>query len=135
VRGVVSQRGRILTVIDALPLLPPTAPLNDATAAAPPLTSPPASPLAPTPTQAHASLIVSLRGDEQLALSVERIEHDIELFDDGDDDAPDTTANISPGSQLLRRTIRHPSGAIALLDTAHLFEAAMRGVERRRRRQ
>ena len=139
VRGVISQRGRILTVIDALPLLPPGAPSNDATVDAPPpassLSSPPASPPAPTPAEAPASFIVSLRGDEQLALSVERIEHDIELFDDEDDAAPDTTANASPGSQLLRRTIRHPAGAIALLDTAHLFEAAMRGVERRRRRQ
>ena len=119
VRGVVSQRGRILTVIDPLLLLPPDAP-------------PQASP----PTQASAApLIVALRGDEQLALAVERLEPGLELFDDGDDEA-DTTTHVSPASTLfLRRTIQHHTGAIVLLDTAHLFEAAMQGVERRRRRQ
>ena len=114
VRGVVSQRGRILTVIDPLLLLPPDAPTR-----------------ASTPAPATAPLIVALRGDEQLALSVERIEHDIELFDDGEADA---TPDASPNSQLLRRTIRHQTETISLLDTAHLFEAAMQGVERRRRR-
>ncbi|HEY0101289.1 MAG TPA: chemotaxis protein CheW [Pyrinomonadaceae bacterium] len=130
VRGIVSQRGRILTVIDPLPLLPPDAPTLAATPEAPAHTSPQASSL----TQPHAPLIVALRGDEQLALSVERIEHDLELFDDEDDHATDTTANASPGSHLLRRTIRHETDSVAILDTAHLFEAAMQGVERRRRR-
>jgi chemotaxis signal transduction protein len=111
VRGVVSQRGRILTVIDPLLLL---------------------STNAPAATTADAPLIVALRGDEQLALLVERIEHDIELFDDGEADA---TSDASPNSQLLRRTIRYQTHTIALLDTAHLFEAAMQGVERRRKRQ
>lgn len=126
VRGVVSGRGRILTVIDPLLLLPPDAHTTDATADAPTLTS-------PLTQKTPAPLIVALRGDEQLALSVERIEHDIELFDD---DEADTTSEVSPGSHLfLRRTIRHHTGAIALLDTTHLFEAAMQGVERRRKRQ
>lgn len=114
VRGVVSARGRILTVIDPLPLLSPAAPSVAATTDAP-------------------TLIVALRGDEQLALSVERIEHDIELFEDSE---ADTTPDAPRGSTLfLRRTIEHPTGAVALLDTAHLFEAAMQGVERRRKRQ
>ena len=112
VRGVVSQRGRILTVIDPLLLLQPDAGTpNDA----------------PTP---HAAFIVALKGDEQLALAVESIEHELELFDAGETDAAQDTSNNLP----LRRTIRHRAGDIALLDTARLFDAAMQGVERRRRR-
>jgi chemotaxis signal transduction protein len=124
VRGLVSQRGRILTVIDPLLLLTPGAPSTAATAAA----------TADAPPPAAAPLIVALRGDEQLALAVERLEPDLELFDDGDE--ADTTTHASPNSQLcVRRIIQHQTGAIALLDTAHLFEAAMQGVERRRKRQ
>jgi chemotaxis signal transduction protein len=116
VRGIVSRRGRIFTVIDPLLLLPPDAP---STAAA--------------STETPAPLIISLRGDEQLALSVERIEHDIELFDEDDHEA-DAASNASSATHFLRRTIRHQTDTIALLDTAHIFEAAMQGVERRRRR-
>jgi chemotaxis signal transduction protein len=133
VRGLVSQRGRILTVIDPLLLFPPVAPSTGTTADAPTLSTPHVSP----PTGASAPLIVArivaLRGDEQLALAVERIEDDLELFDDGE---ADTATHATHGSQLfLRRIIQHQTGAIALLDTAHLFEAAMQGVERRRKRQ
>lgn len=110
VRGVVSQRGRIFTVIDPLLLQQP-----DAQAVAP----------ATTP----APLIVALKGDEQLALSIESIAHDIELFDD----EADTETNASH-SLFLRRTIQHDTNHIALLDPARLFDAAMQGVERRRRR-
>ena len=128
VRGLVSQRGRILTVIDPLLLLlSPGAPSSTAPADAPP---PLASPL----TRDSPPLIVALRGDEQLALSVERLEPDLELFDDANEAG--TTTHLSPASPLfLRRTIQHHTGAIALLDPAHLFEAAMQGVERRRKRQ
>jgi chemotaxis signal transduction protein len=134
VRGVVSQRGRILTVIDPLLLLPPEAPSTEAPSTADAADAPiSSSPHASLPARASTPLIVALRGDEQLALSVELIEHDIELFDN---DEAHPTADDSPGSQLfLLRTIRHHTGSIALLNTAHLFEAAMQGVERRRRRQ
>lgn len=133
VRGVVSQRGRIFTVIDPLLLLQPGVLSTAATAAVDASTA--SLPAPSLMTQANAPLIVALRGDEQLALSVERIESSIELFDEEDDErAADTTSNAAPGSPLLHRTIQHRAGAIALLDTAHLFEAAMRGVERRRRR-
>jgi chemotaxis signal transduction protein len=129
VRGVVSQRGRILTVIDPLLLLPPEAPATANAADAPTFISPHASP----PAREPAPLIVALRGDEQLALSVERIEPDIELFDN---DEAHPAAQASPASPLfLLRTIRHHTGSIALLNTAHLFEAAMQGVDRRRKRQ
>jgi len=111
VRGVVSQRGRILTVIDPLLLLQPDTPVE-------------------VLTQTAAPLIVALRGDEQLALSVESIKHDIELYDD----EADAGAVASDGLALLRRTIQHRTDSIALLDTARLFDAAMQGIERRRRR-
>ena len=110
VRGVASQRGRILTVIDPLLLLQPDAG-----------TSSDALP--------RASLIVALKGDEQLALAVESVEHELELFDDEADAARDPSNNLP-----LRRTIRHQAGDILLLDPARLFDSAMQGVERRRRR-
>lgn len=135
VRGVVSQRGRIFTLIDPLPLLPPAtlpvtlnATLNDA----PPTTGAQtfASPRTQTPAPlAAAAVVVALKGDEQLALSVESIEHEIELYDTEASDAAD-----APGSSLLRRTIQHDAHAVALLNPARLFDAAMQGVERRRQR-
>ena len=117
VRGLVSQRGRILTVIDPLLLFPSNAATSpDATTNA-----------APT----RPTLIVALGGDEQLALAVGSVEHELELFDD--DDA--ANAARDPANNLpLRRTIRHHAGDILLLDTARLFDAAMQGVDRRRRR-
>jgi chemotaxis signal transduction protein len=117
VRGVGSLRGRILTVIDPLLLLPPDAGTPNAAHA----------PTHAAPT--HASIIVALKGDEQLALTVERVEHELELFDEEADAATDTSNNLP-----LRRTIRHRAGDILLLDPARLFDAAMQGVERRRRR-
>lgn len=116
VRGLVSQRGRIFTVIDPLLLFP-----SDAA------TSPGAT-MNAAPTR--ATLIVALGGDEQLALAVGGVEHELELFDDDATDAARDAANNLP----LRRTIRHHAGDILLLDTARLFDAAMQGVERRRRR-
>ncbi|HEV7904537.1 MAG TPA: chemotaxis protein CheW [Pyrinomonadaceae bacterium] len=134
VRGLVSQRGRILTVIDPLLLLPSGAHATHTTPDAPPPASPPTRASAPLTPARIVARIVALKGDEQLALAVERIEPDLELFDDGDEAA--TTTRAAPNSHpCVRRTIQHPTGAIVLLDTAHLFEAAMQGVERRRRRQ
>ena len=115
VRGLVSQRGRILTVIDPLLLFPSNAATSpDATTNA-----------APT----RPTLIVALGGDEQLALAVGSVEHELKLFDDATDAARDPANNLP-----LRRVIRHHAGDILLLDTARLFDAAMQGVERRRRR-
>jgi chemotaxis signal transduction protein len=123
VRGVVSQRGRILTLIDPLPLLPGLTQV-----AAPP------SSAATRTGASHAShvspVVVALKGDEQLALSVESIEHGIELYDTEAGGAAEDAPDNSP----LRRIVRHDAHAVALLDPARLFDAAMRGVERRRRR-
>ncbi len=102
VRGVVSRRGRIFTLIDPLPLLPAAPPADD-------------------------------------------IEHEIELYDDetdapleGDDTRAKhaaTTATDANGNPLpLRRIIPYRREPVALLDPARLFDASMRGVERRRQR-
>ncbi|MCA1555446.1 MAG: hypothetical protein LC747_02030, partial [Acidobacteria bacterium] len=121
-----SRRGRILTVIDPHLLLQPDSVATidapaDATTSAPFTTR-----TTPVP------FIVALRGDEQLALAVEHIEHDIELYDD--ETTADAGAKISNSPRFLRRIIGPHTNAIALLDPAHLFDAAMQGVERRRRR-
>ncbi|HEX8636087.1 MAG TPA: chemotaxis protein CheW [Pyrinomonadaceae bacterium] len=121
VRGLVSQRGRILTLIDPLSLLPPSTPPAAPAAAAQAVAS-------PAPPQA-APVVVALKGDEQLALSVESIEREIELYDTEAEAEAD-----APGASLLRRTIPYHAQAVALLDPARLFDAAMQGVERRRQR-
>lgn len=122
VRGVVSQRGRILTLIDPLPLLP-DATLNGAL---PPATQT----LASAATQTAAPFVaVALKGDEQLALSVEAVEREVELYDTEADAAADAS-----GASLLRRIIPYDGRGVALLNPARLFDAAMQGVERRRQR-
>jgi chemotaxis signal transduction protein len=125
VRGLVSRRGRILTLIDPLPLLPAATLDGAATTAAA------AQPPAPHATQTTAPLVVALKGDEQLALSVEAVEREVELYDA---EADVTAAADASGGSLLRRIIPYHAHAVALLDPARLFEAAMQGVERRRRR-
>jgi len=124
VRGVVSRRGQILTVLDPLLLLQPDATPTGA-AADEPDSAPFTARTTPVP------IIVALRGDEQLALAVEHIEHDIELYDD---ETADAGAIISNRPRFLRRLIQAHADTIALLDPAHLFDAAMQGIERRRRR-
>jgi chemotaxis signal transduction protein len=111
VRGVVGQRGRILTVIDPLLLFPDASP----SAPAP----------APPSTLNSVPLIVALKGDEQLALGVESIESELLHV---------AAHEHADADSLLRRTIRHGAESIALLDPARLFDAAMQGVDRRRRR-
>ncbi|HEX8131792.1 MAG TPA: chemotaxis protein CheW [Pyrinomonadaceae bacterium] len=123
VRGVVSRRGRILTLIDPLTLLP-AATTNGATAAAVTQTLPSAATQTPAPL-----VVVALKGDDQLALSVESIEHEVELYDEEADAATEAS-----GASLLRRTIQYNTHAVALINPAHLFDAAMQGVERRRQR-
>jgi chemotaxis signal transduction protein len=131
VRGLVSRRGQILTLIDPLPLLPPAAMSNEADDDAPSTQAPP--PHAAQADDTPSLFVVALKGDEQLALSVESIEREIELYDT-EADAATNSSGGSPLPLLLRRTIQHDAHAVALLDPAHLFDAAMRGVERRRRR-
>lgn len=106
VRGVVSLRGRVRTVLDPLHLAPST---ND--------TAPPTAP----------RLFVALKGDEQLALACDSAEGSIEI----------TPAQIQPppgANTPVRGTIDQAGSDVTLLDCASLFDIAMRGTDRRRRR-
>jgi chemotaxis signal transduction protein len=121
VAGVVCVRGRMRTVLDPLALLPPTAQAagEDADDFEP-----------EAEVAAAAHFVVTLRGDEQLALAVGRVEGIVELEDGGPEWIDEQTA---PGPSV-RGTLRHEGRAVTLLDPANIFEAAMRGTERRRQR-
>jgi chemotaxis signal transduction protein len=105
--GVVSLRGRIRTALDPAQLF-----ADD-----------------PTPqTSTHAPrLFVALRGDEQLALACDSTAERIDI----------AVAEIVPPSDAhapAHGTIERSGARITLLDPARLFEAAMRGIDRRRKR-
>ena len=107
VLGVVSLRGRMRTLLDPAAVL--EAPAGDD---------------ADAPRDAPA-FIVTLRGDEQLALACERAERlEASPADDTDDpSAPHVRASFDLGPL-----------SVTLLDPSRLFEAAMRGTDRRRHR-
>ena len=108
VLGVASVRGRMRTVLDPARLLESSGLTHEGRPAA------------------HA-FIASLAGDEQLALACES-------------SAPATLnadEHISPPASPAfpaRGTFRHGRETVHLLDPPRLFEAAMSGTERRRRR-
>jgi chemotaxis signal transduction protein len=114
VAGVVCVRGRMRTVLDPLALLCSGQPeaCNDAGIEA---TEP-------------SHFIVTLRGDEQLALAVERVASIVELPPDTLE--PDALAGVG----VVRGTLFHEGRQITLLDPSNMFETAMRGTERRRQR-
>jgi purine-binding chemotaxis protein CheW len=114
VLGVVCVRGRMRTVLD------PRALFGD-THRAPPDAAPP-----PTPPR----FVVALRGDEQLALAVERVERIVEAPPDALRPPPDDKHTAAP----LRGLVILDDTPVAVLDPARLFEAAMQGTERRRPR-
>jgi chemotaxis signal transduction protein len=114
VLGVVSVRGRMRTVIS------PAALLGDADETQADAGSP------STPGDA-TRYVVSLRGDEQLALAVERVERVVEIFTE---DVRTHAYTDAP----VRGLLTQDSSTIVLLDPARLFEAATRDVERRRTR-
>ncbi len=113
VEGVVCVRGRMRTVLDPLALLSTSEGTNDSE----------------RETEETPHFIVTLRGDEQLALAVGRVEGIFELQDGLDRDVEQTDHGPS-----VRATIKHEGRAVTLLDPANIFEAAMRGTERRRQR-
>ena len=133
--GVVSIRGRMCTVLDPAALLG----VSDSSETAQGRTK--TTTLNATPagrTQARDAAaeaaagerpryIVSLRGDEQLALAVERVESIVEIL----------TEDVQPlthSAGAVRGVTQHDSSTIILLDPARLFEAATQGTERRRTR-
>lgn len=100
VLGVVSIRGRMLTVLDAAALLGETA--------------------------VNPARIVALRGDEQLALAVDR---------EGDVIRSPAELRSATGTRpLILGVIVKGTESIAVLNTGELFSTAMRGRERRQRR-
>jgi len=107
VLGVVSVRGRMRTLLDPVRLFE-------------------AAGLAHAPREAAPRLIASIKGDEQLALALEADEAATlgasEQTGQGDARAP------------VRATFSSRGETVYLLDTSRLFEAAMSGTERRRRR-
>ena len=117
VRGVVSLRGRVRTVLDPARLFDAN---RSGSQASNQLSESQAS------VQTAARLFVALSGDEQLALVCDDAEETLEV-------AP---ALIKPrgDASLTRGTFEHRGRTVTLLDPARLFDAAMRGTERRRRR-
>jgi chemotaxis signal transduction protein len=110
VLGVVSVRGRMRT------LLYPPALFAD--------------------TQSHARedsdvdaprFVVALRGDEQLALAADAVEGVVTI---NADSLSLSDAEDSP----LHATLEHEGRRVQILDASRLFDAAMRGTERRRPR-
>ncbi|HEX8746672.1 MAG TPA: chemotaxis protein CheW [Pyrinomonadaceae bacterium] len=110
VLGAVSVRGRISTVLDPLALLGEGSTGEDKAAAS-------------------FNFIITLRGEEQLALAVERAERIIEIF--ADDVQP---LGASNGPAVVRGLLQTGGKLIAVLNVRELFAAAMQGTERRRRR-
>jgi chemotaxis signal transduction protein len=112
VLGVVSVRGRMRTLLHPPALFTQSHALEgareDATAAAP-------------------RFVVALRGDEQLALAADAVEGIITV------NAESLSASDTHEPPLLA-TLEHEGRRLQLLDTSRLFDAAMRGTERRRPR-
>ena len=118
VLGVVAVRGRMRTALD-----PPL--LFDAPAQAGPDAPPP--PPAQAVTRPPARLFVALAGDEQLALACDSAEGPVAV--------PASQLELAPDSHApVRGRVEHEGRAITLLDPSRLFDAAMRGTDRRRRR-
>ena len=105
VYGVVSIQGRMLTVLDPLLLLGPSAP--DETF----------SPF----------YIVELKGDEQLALAVESVNDLIEVN-------TDKIQSDGTQEQIVLGLVQKNEEMIRVLDVKQLFPATIQGRERRRRK-
>ena len=110
VLGVVSLRGRVRTALDPLKLAPAAAPAATHHAAT------------HTP-----RVFVALAGDEQLALACDSAEESLTISPEELRPAPDPEAPA-------RGLVTHDAREITVLDPARLFDAAMRGRDRRRKR-
>ena len=110
--GVVALRGRVRTALDPLKLF--------------------AAPAVPADETPHASaqtprLFVALAGDEQLALACDCVEESFTISTD------ELRAAADPEAPA-RGLVSHRAAEVTVLDPARLFDAAMRGRDRRRRR-
>lgn len=106
VLGVVSIQGRMLTVLDLLPLLGGTANGDGAS----------------------RGFVVALRGDEQIALAVEEKGETLELT------TTDLQPLSEPASRAVYTTISYRDQLINVIDVKVIFPAALQGRQRRRRR-
>ncbi len=106
VLGVVSIQARMLTVMDPLNLFAETSTR---------LGFPP-------------GLLVALRGDEQIALAIEKTGETLELAMKDIQPSPD------PGNRAVAGIYHHGDQLVKLIQVSGLFPAALRGRERRRRR-
>jgi purine-binding chemotaxis protein CheW len=104
--GVISARGRILTILDPIELL------DDAQKDA-----------------FETNLVIGLRSDEQLGLAVEQVERIVEVV--LDDVLRPTVADQD---MLVQGEVQVGDALIRILDTSALFAAATRGAARRRQR-
>ena len=110
--GVVALRGRVRTALDPLKLAPaPAAPADDT------------SPISDRPPR----LFVAFAGDEQLALACDAAEEPFTISAEELRPAADAEAPA-------RGLVTHDAREVTVLDPARLFDAAMRGRDRRRRR-
>jgi len=110
VLGVVYVRGRMLTLLDSAAL-----------SSGEPLAWPPAVPA-----------IISLRGDEQLALAADSFAGTITISSSDIETSPNDEE--SQTSKAVAGILRHGGERITILDVSQLFEAAVQRKERRRRR-
>jgi len=108
VLGVVSLRGRMRTLLYPPALVAETQARQDVTTATP-------------------RFAVALRGDEQLALAADSVEGVVAF----DADSLPASDSRDPTPAV---TLEHEGRRVRLLDASRLFEAAMRGTERRRPR-
>ena len=76
------------------------------------------------------SFIIALRGDEQLALAADSVDSAIEA------DMEEVEPSDKNETETVVRGIAHiEQDSITVLETKELFDAAMRGAERRRQRK
>ena len=109
VLGVVSVRGRILTLLDPLALL--------------------GEHRVDASVQTMPAFILALRGEEQLALAVDSSERLREIFMDEIKPPEGAEAGIAHG------TFQDGEMHVVILDIARLFAAAVEGMEPRRRKR
>jgi purine-binding chemotaxis protein CheW len=115
VLGVVSIRGRMFTVLDSQSLLEEQiAPAGQGSVA-----------------QSSYAFIIPLRGDEQLALASDDAPRTVEILTD--EIEPLSEQETSSKAVRARLRVEHQE-QIALLDVREIFNVAMQGAERRRRR-
>jgi purine-binding chemotaxis protein CheW len=106
VLGVVSIQGRMLTVLDLATLTGGEIASNNA----------------------QAQHLIALRGDEQLALAVETLGETIEIAEN------DLNLKRENGESLVLGVLHRKGTEINILNAGELFQIAIRGRERRRRR-